>query len=87
MRTPADFKTATLLKNGKVLVTGGRGLSYSAIADADLYDPATGTFSATGNMVLPRAGHVATLLPNGNVLITGSASVAGGAATATAELA
>jgi len=87
VRTAADFKTATLLQNGQVLVTGGRrDGDYRAIADADLYNPATGTFSATGSMVTPRAGHVATLLPNGNVLITGGAAVTGGAATATAEV-
>jgi hypothetical protein len=50
--------TATLLGNGKVLVTGGFGGS-SGLSSAELYDPATGTFSATGSMSTERSGHTA----------------------------
>jgi len=71
--------TATLLGNGKVLVTGGHD------ASAELYDPATGTFAATGSMSVGRNSHTATLLASGKVLIAGGQAVGGGA-LATAEL-
>src|SRR5437867_1194536 len=62
---------ATLLPNGKVLVAGGfNGDSDSSIlVSAELYDPASGTWSATGSLVFARGAHTATLLPNGRVLI------------------
>lgn len=68
--------TATLLPNGKVLIVGGQGdLSsigaYVDYATAELYDPATGTFSATGSLGTPRLTHSATLLPDGSVLVAG----------------
>lgn len=62
--------TATLLPNGQVLLAGG-GDRDSVFASAELFDPATGHFTATGTMTTPRFGHEATLLPNGQVLITG----------------
>jgi hypothetical protein len=64
--------TATLLKNGRVLVVGGTD-SYSStpFSTAEIYDPATGHFSLTGSMATPRAGQSATLLADGKVLITG----------------
>jgi hypothetical protein len=54
--------------NGKVLITGGRSDGWTS---AQLFDPATATFSATGEMVTARGMHTATLLTDGLVLIAG----------------
>ena len=66
--------TATLLQNGEVLVAGG------GTASAELYDPGSGTWRATGSMNDTRSAATATLLPSGKVL------VAGGDAAGDAEL-
>jgi N-acetylneuraminic acid mutarotase len=73
--------TATLLGNGKVLVAGGYFFVPPANGDdgvvesAEIYDPATGVWSATGGLQSARAGHTATLLPNGTVLVAGGSNV------------
>src|SRR5689334_8814068 len=67
MTTPRSYGvTATRLLDGKVLITGGSG---DRPASAELYDPSTGTFSATGNMTALRIDPSATLLADGRVLI------------------
>ncbi|KFE69701.1 kelch repeat-containing protein [Hyalangium minutum] len=73
MASPRYQHTATLLPNGKVLNVGGRynGGSTDIVAMAEVYDPATGTWSAAGSLVAPRFQHTATLLPNGKVLVAG----------------
>ena len=77
MRTPRAAHTATLLLNGKVLITGGFGNNASAgaaavpLATAELYDPATDAFTPVGPMTTPRAQHTATLQADGRVLIAG----------------
>jgi hypothetical protein len=63
--------TATLLKNGKVLIVGGWTGHYDRLGSAEIYDPASGAFTPTGSMVIERAGNTATLLPDGRVLVAG----------------
>src|SRR6266513_3714758 len=75
--------TATLLPNGKVLVAGGGDIN-GIHASAELYDPASGAWSATGSLATARSGHTATLLPNGRVLAAGGGD--GGSIHASAEL-
>lgn len=70
MSAARQYHTATLLKNGMVLVTGGSG-DAGVLSTAELYDPVAKTWSLTGAMTQPRSGHSATLLPNGNVLVAG----------------
>ncbi len=68
-----NFHTATLLLNGRVLVAGGApdALQYTSLSSAEVYDPATGVWTATASMTSPRQGQTATLLTDGRVLIAG----------------
>src|SRR5579862_7958344 len=61
MTTTRADHTATLLPNGKVLIAGGEGAGFQALASAELYDPATRMFAPTGSMITPRYSHSATL--------------------------
>jgi hypothetical protein len=78
------YQTATLLKDGTVLLAGSWD-GKSASASAEIYDPTTRTFRATGSMLSKRMNHTATLLPNGRVLIVGG-TTDGNNALSTAEL-
>ena len=90
MHTPRENHTATLLADGRVLITGGitgpslnamTGVTLAAfrlvdtsanvLKTAEVYDPATGTFSPTGSMSSIRDQHTATLLADGRVLVVG----------------
>jgi hypothetical protein len=89
MTSPRSQHTATLLRNGKVLVTGGYCPGSTtpqcisavpagawdpdgAVATAELYDPTTHKWTATGRMITARANHTATLLADGKVLVAGA---------------
>jgi hypothetical protein len=85
MTAARQWHTATLLPNGKVLIAGGHGDHGDFLSSAELYDPESRTFVATGTMTTARTGHTATLLENGKVLIAGG-SVADLKFLASAEL-
>jgi N-acetylneuraminic acid mutarotase len=79
MTTNRAFHTATLLPNGKVLVVGGRVKQNSTAvpASAELYDPVSGTWTATSPSIINRESHTAILLPNGKVLVAGGDNAIG----------
>jgi N-acetylneuraminic acid mutarotase len=66
--------SATLLADGRLLVAGGVK-SSGGTAAADVFDPATSTWSSAAPMGVMRASHTATLLPDGRVLVTGGSTV------------
>ena len=70
--------TATLLQDGRVLVTGGGRPDREprrALASAELFDPATGRFSAAGTMAQGRYKHGALRLDNGDILVVGGSDI------------
>lgn len=72
--------TATELHDGRVLIVGGRDNNCTiycpvySLRSAEIFDPATGTFTPTGSLNIGRYGHTATLLEDGRVLIIGGES-------------
>ena len=74
MTATREEHVAVLLANGNVLVSGGNKKTLTAqtpLASAELYNPATGKWTATGSMSSARAGHTSTVLTTGNVLNAG----------------
>ena len=87
--------SSTLLPNGKVLIAGGvfytgtppYNLVPHYLASAELYDPASGTFSLTGSLNIARSSQSTTVLGNGNVLLAaGQNDGANGGYLGSAEL-
>ncbi len=77
-----QWHTATLLPGGKVLVSGGRDSNLNALSSAEVYDPASNSWSDAGSMAQGRYYHTATLLPGGKVLVSGGRSNSGVLASA-----
>jgi N-acetylneuraminic acid mutarotase len=74
MLAERESHTATLLANGKVLIAGGhrgRRPSLTIHSSTEVYDPATGRFTAAAGMTRIRHKHEAVLLADGRVLILG----------------
>ena len=72
MTVPRFDHTATLLPDGKVLITGGISGNGNFLASAELYDHSRGEFVPAGKMHGTRGyGSTSTLLPTGKVLIAG----------------
>lgn len=74
LRTARSGATGTLLRDGKILLAGGgdgESDGRTALASAELFDPSTGVFRATGPLGQRRYKHGAVALPDGDVIIVG----------------
>lgn len=83
MASPRAGHGASVMGNGKVLITGGLSalnltnpLSFftGLLQTTEIFDPATNTFGPGPNMLEARALHTSTTLTNGQVLIAGGIS-------------
>lgn len=77
MSVARGFHTATLLADGRVLIASGASLTSGTLTlrlSAEIYDPATGSWTATGSLATARVFHTETLLPSGQVLVTGGSN-------------
>jgi hypothetical protein len=81
MREPRALHTATKLADGRVLLAGGYYEvsigTLNTTRGAEVFDPATDSFGAVGNLILSRTDHAALLLPDGRVLVTGGGTMLG----------
>src|SRR5205807_2452988 len=68
---PVWGHTATLLKNGTVLIAGGRAESGNSIPYAQVFDPSTATFTGPKSLSIARSEHTATVLKDDRVLLAG----------------
>ena len=71
LETPRHSHSALRLASGMVLVTGGIGGDGKPLRSAELYNPATGTWTSAGTMLVARRDHMVAQLPKGDVLIAG----------------
>lgn len=74
MQVARSGHQATLLMDGRVLVTGGTDGKGGAIGIAEIYDPATRAWSTVSANLTPRVGHAAVLLRDGRVLLVGGST-------------
>ena len=85
MRVARKHHTATLMRDGRVLIAGGEDNNGHALDSAEIYNPGSGTFRSVGRMYSAHDSGAAALLNDGRVLIAGGFSGSSGI-TAAAEL-
>lgn len=73
MSTPRGGHVGVTLADGRVLVAGGATWTDTPVAafSAEIYDPASNSWSPTGSMLHRRLNHAAVLLADGRVLVSG----------------
>ena len=84
MTQPRCLHSATLLSNGEVLVSGGVNSIYdtatATVTCAEIYNPTTGAWTATGSLHVSRADAATLLLDDGEVLSAGGYNNTGNSA-------
>jgi N-acetylneuraminic acid mutarotase len=72
LKDARQHHSATLLKDGRVLVVGGRGADgLSTLASCELFDPKKNKWASCAPLKVARSHHAATALDDGRLLVTG----------------
>lgn len=72
MNDARAFFRGHVLQDSTMLVMGGLSATQpNTLATAEIYDPATGLFTYTGNMISSREAFTSSLLPSGQVFVAG----------------
>jgi len=77
MASARAWHVGLALSNNRVLVAGGLASTFAPLRSAELYNPNTRTWAATGSMAVARSLHAAALRGNGHVLVAGGTGTAG----------
>jgi hypothetical protein len=75
MTAPRDGACSVLLRDGRILVTGGTG-SSGTLASSEIFGT-DGSFSPAATLANGRSNHTCSLLPDGTVLVTGGRNDSG----------
>ncbi len=92
LHTARAYPVAVTLRDGRVLVAGGlvgfgqAGYPANATASAEIYNPATGTFTPTGGLITARGAPYAAVLNDGRVLFVAGSCGTGSCQLTSAEL-
>ena len=76
----------TRLNDGRVLLAGGSGGGFNNRSTAEIFDPSSNSWSATGSMNVPHAGAASVLLSDGRVLVAGGMQTRGVIAVSAEEI-
>ena len=88
LNVPRYLPTVARLPDGHVLLVGGytSGPNHTPTRSVELFDPATGRWTAADPLRVARASHAMTMLPDGRVLVTGGDAQPQDAVIATTEI-
>lgn len=87
LNVPRNFASASLLPDGRVLITGGYNTVLGSLNTAEVFDPQTQEFALLpGRLETPRELFTATTLADGRVLIAGGFNTHRGRTQASAEV-
>lgn len=77
MAVPRAYHTASLLQNGRVMVTGGMDSDGKPLASVEVFDPRQNKWVDGPPLKIARSGHTASVLPDGSILVVGGTDAAG----------
>ena len=77
LQVPRAYHVSTSLEDGRIVVSGGRGLDGALMTSVEVFNPQTGAFTLAGNLLSGRAKHSVVALDSNRLLFVGGKSAEG----------